>query len=116
MLRAGRAVLSLVAVVLLTVTGLLWWGNSQVIGGFTLSGALAQAKVARGGRAVQLVARRMPLFDPQHAECLGAIGGDAEIPPRREQRALKEAGQQYWFKQGETTPERGPDLSAAFGR
>lgn len=34
---------------------------------------------------------------------------------RREQRALKEAGQRFWFKQGETSPERGPDLSAAFG-
>lgn len=47
MLRAGRGLLALVAIVMLTVTGLLWWGNAQVIGGFTLSGALAQAKVAQ---------------------------------------------------------------------
>ena len=34
---------------------------------------------------------------------------------RREQRAIKEYGQRYWFRQGETTPDRAPALGAVFG-
>lgn len=34
---------------------------------------------------------------------------------RREQRAQKEYGQQYWFRQGELKPERAPNPGAAFG-
>ncbi|MBR0700178.1 hypothetical protein JQ599_09725 [Bradyrhizobium diazoefficiens] len=33
---------------------------------------------------------------------------------RREQRAQKEYGQGYWWRHGETAPERAPDLGAAF--
>lgn len=35
---------------------------------------------------------------------------------RREQAAQKQYGQGYWWHQGETTPERAPNLGAAVGR
>lgn len=34
---------------------------------------------------------------------------------RREQNAIKQYGQRYWFPQGATTPERAPNAGAAFG-
>ncbi len=34
---------------------------------------------------------------------------------RREQNAIKQYGQQYWWRQGETAPERAPSLGSAFG-
>lgn len=34
---------------------------------------------------------------------------------RREQNAQKQYGQGYWWKQGQVTPERAPDLGAALG-
>lgn len=39
----------------------------------------------------------------------------AEGFARREQRMMKEYGQSFWFRPGETSPARPPDLSAAFG-
>lgn len=34
---------------------------------------------------------------------------------RAERRALKDYGQQYWWRPGSASPDRAPDLSAAFG-
>ncbi|GIZ99602.1 hypothetical protein TTY48_42140 [Tsukamurella sp. TY48] len=45
--RGGRVAIALLSMVVLAVTGTLWWSTNLVIGGFNLSGALAEAKVAQ---------------------------------------------------------------------
>ncbi|WP_051159040.1 LCP family protein [Tsukamurella sp. 1534] len=55
--RGGRVALTLLSVLVLAVTGTIWWSTNLVIGGFDVSRALAEAKVAKstGGAANILV-------------------------------------------------------------
>lgn len=105
---------------------------SGPIGGFVddaakFGSAVAQGKPGAIGKGIDLAKHITPgsnlwfsrlatdrlIFDQIHR----AVDPHyAEGFARREARAMKEQGQQYWWRQGETAPERAPDLSSGLGR
>lgn len=94
---------------------------------FKFGSAAAQGKPGAGGKGVDLAKHFVPgsnlwfsrlatdrlLFDQLHRAVDPTY---AQGFARREQRMLKEYGQQSWWRSGETAPERGPDPGIAFGR
>ncbi|RDH11670.1 LCP family protein [Tsukamurella pulmonis] len=74
--RGGRVALALLSAVVLAVTGTVWWSTNLVIGGFNVSRALAEAKVAKstgGAKNILLMgldSRRDQNGDPLPADVL----------------------------------------------
>ncbi|TWS18564.1 LytR family transcriptional regulator [Tsukamurella asaccharolytica] len=74
--RGGRVAIALLSAVVLAVTGTVWWSTNLVIGGFNVSRALAEAKVAKstgGAKNILLMGldtRRDQNGDPLPADVL----------------------------------------------
>lgn len=93
---------------------------------FKAGSAVAQGKPGAIGRGIDFAKHFVPgsnlwfsrlatdrlLFDQLHRAIDPTY---AEGFARREQRMLKEYGQQSWWRPGETAPERAPSLGAAIG-
>jgi len=88
--------------------------------------ALAQGKPGAIGKGIELVKHITPgsnlwfsrlatdrlIFDQIHRAIDPTY---AEGFARREQRMIKEYGQRYWFRPGETAPDRAPNPAAVLG-